>query len=304
MTTKKKQRKIIPKDYKNINKYILSKDEKEFKNEVLILSKECKITITNTITEKFVDFMTPIENIIRDLFSELFSEIQIRYSEIFKSIDLETFNKNLNFISFDEFNSLSRSIEEKIIDASKIIIEKSETFDSIASIYAIYLKNVEILALRAAKLKNLYLIHQIEFIQKDTKFYVSNLLHSINIEAFDLYSEDMDRYFLDLHSFINNNNEVILEHINADTKKTKFAPLLNEWTNEIKCSINHSKHKIFTQYKYKEINKIALNNGFILNRVTGGHGIFINNLGKVVVIPQGRDIGKGLQIKILKSIGV
>lgn len=52
---------------------------------------------------------------------------------------------------------------------------------------------------------------------------------------------------------------------------------------------------------YKDLNKIANENGFELVRCNGDHGIFKSSNG-MVVIPQGRSIGKGLSIKIQKTI--
>lgn len=53
---------------------------------------------------------------------------------------------------------------------------------------------------------------------------------------------------------------------------------------------------------YKELNKLANVNGYNYIRSNGGHGIFKNSSGRIVIIPQGRDIGKGLSIKIQKAI--
>lgn len=53
---------------------------------------------------------------------------------------------------------------------------------------------------------------------------------------------------------------------------------------------------------YKELNKVAEINGYNFVRCSGDHGIFKNDDGKIVVIPQGRSIGKGLSIKIQKDL--
>lgn len=54
--------------------------------------------------------------------------------------------------------------------------------------------------------------------------------------------------------------------------------------------------------EYKVLNKIAYDNGFKLIRVVGSHGVFKNQFGKIIIIPQGRSIGKGLSLKIQKDI--
>lgn len=53
---------------------------------------------------------------------------------------------------------------------------------------------------------------------------------------------------------------------------------------------------------YKRLNKLATDSGFEYVRSKGDHGIFKNDNGLIVVIPQGRSIGKGLSIKIQKAI--
>lgn len=53
---------------------------------------------------------------------------------------------------------------------------------------------------------------------------------------------------------------------------------------------------------YKELNSLAESNGYVYIRSKGDHGIYKNKKGEVVVIPQGRVIGKGLSIRIQKDI--
>jgi len=52
---------------------------------------------------------------------------------------------------------------------------------------------------------------------------------------------------------------------------------------------------------YRRLNKLASDNGFKYVRCRGDHGIFKNENG-LVVIPQGRTVGKGLSFKIQKAI--
>lgn len=52
---------------------------------------------------------------------------------------------------------------------------------------------------------------------------------------------------------------------------------------------------------YKKLNKLAEDNGFKYVRCKGDHGIYKNKNG-LVVIPQGRPVGRGLSFKIQKSI--
>ncbi|WP_297521862.1 type II toxin-antitoxin system HicA family toxin [uncultured Clostridium sp.] len=305
--TNKTNKKIIPKDYKNINKYISSPNVKRYINEAIDLSDNCKKTIANLISEKFIDFMTPIENIIKDLFNDLSLEIMRRYQEIFSTKTHDIFQQNLSLVSSLEIHKLYNDLESEIISDGKIILENSNTLDDIYGIFNEYLINFDKIVLSAANLKILAVINHLEFIQLDSKNYINNLVQSVSKEAFDLYSEEMDRYFLDIQSFINTNNSILTEHLKSKLHHKNHENTIDNffnWVKDTEEDLHKTKSKIFTHYKYQELNKIATDNGFILNRITGGHGIFINNSGLVTVIPQGRDIGKGLQIKILKSIGV
>lgn len=53
---------------------------------------------------------------------------------------------------------------------------------------------------------------------------------------------------------------------------------------------------------YREINKLAEDNGYEKIRQQGDHGIFMDENNNLVVIPQGRKVGKGLSKKICKQI--
>ncbi|WP_304428027.1 type II toxin-antitoxin system HicA family toxin [uncultured Clostridium sp.] len=53
---------------------------------------------------------------------------------------------------------------------------------------------------------------------------------------------------------------------------------------------------------YRQLNKLAELKGFKYERSNGDHGIFKNDKGRIVVIPQGRNVGKGLSLKIQKSL--
>lgn len=54
-------------------------------------------------------------------------------------------------------------------------------------------------------------------------------------------------------------------------------------------------------FDYKSLNKLAIENGYTFDRQSGDHAQYVKD-GKIVTIPQGRPIGKGLSMKIQKSI--
>lgn len=315
MVTKNKVRKRIPKDYKNINKHLADPQVRMQVNEAIRLSKECKDTSSSLISEKFIDFMTPIQDLIKDLFNDLALELDRRCNEVLISKSLKEFSERITLISKEAINELFKELEETILENGKIILENSNTLDQISDVYIEYLRKLEIIAYDLASYKSMSVIKHLELIQIDTKNYLATLIESIGIESFDLYKDEMDKYKLNLESLISNNYSKIIHFINYESKLTlgknlntmdDIISLVNRCINEDKDKdkIKPTDKQVFTQYKYTELNKIAKDNGYHLNRVTGGHGIFINKDGKVVIIPQGRDIGKGLQIKILKNIGI
>ena len=83
--------------------------------------------------------------------------------------------------------------------------------------------------------------------------------------------------------FENNNNDIEIEKEIIKKKKASY-----------------SKTKM---YKYQELNKIAEENGFELLRHNGDHGIWSRQEPPAtIIIPQGREIGRGLQLRILKTL--
>lgn len=88
-----------------------------------------------------------------------------------------------------------------------------------------------------------------------------------------------------------------------------FQVDLIEYTDELESletnvvSIdNHLEDNISYIDDYKDLNKLAMNNNYTMIRAKGSHGIFSNGKGNIIVIPQGRTIGKGLSLKIQKDI--
>lgn len=75
-----------------------------------------------------------------------------------------------------------------------------------------------------------------------------------------------------------------------------------EDNKDILCRINEKFSDCNTKILgYKELNKLANKAGYTFDRQKGDHATFVKD-GKIIVIPQGRPIGKGLSIKIQKDI--
>lgn len=85
-------------------------------------------------------------------------------------------------------------------------------------------------------------------------------------------------------------------------KELKKTANTNSTANVSIKSINKKIVKYKNIFDFKTLNKIAEQAGFKKVRQKGDHGIFKSIDGDVVVIPQGRSIGKGLSCKIQKNI--
>lgn len=96
-------------------------------------------------------------------------------------------------------------------------------------------------------------------------------------------------------SYIHN---CLLEQISCTNIKHK----LNETNIKIVEIVNKERERYSNLYRSRELNKLAKDCGYRKVRQKGDHGVFKKEDGQIVVIPQGRFIGKGLSYKIQKSV--
>ncbi|EOU2067478.1 type II toxin-antitoxin system HicA family toxin [Clostridium perfringens] len=85
----------------------------------------------------------------------------------------------------------------------------------------------------------------------------------------------------------------------------EFKDLLNkEIIEDIdeKIEDNNITSNIYKHRSWNDLEREAKNKGYTLKRCHGDHGIYENKDGLIVVIPRGREIGKGLQIRIMKRL--
>lgn len=169
--------------------------------------------------------------------------------------------------------------------------------------------------------KNLNEINSIlEFIHKYTKNYIKNMNLILDATIKDnptttfrkkliSIKKNNDIGFYWMWSIIENIKDLILFYMNYfvrtvfDMYNTQLEQS-NKEHNTINLEISNFNidTKLNKILSYKQLNKIANNNGFQKLRQNGDHGIFKNENGDLIVIPQGRAIGKGLNLKIQKDI--
>lgn len=117
---------------------------------------------------------------------------------------------------------------------------------------------------------------------------------------------------IEVENSINSATKSIIQDLNHD-----YSIKLNDDNNfEFKLNVNEdneikitSKDNIVKNYSWKELNSLAAKKGYVMDRSNGDHGIWIkrdlnSSSKKIIIIPQGREIGTGLQRKILKDLGI
>ncbi|GAA0101446.1 hypothetical protein UT300012_21610 [Paraclostridium bifermentans] len=117
------------------------------------------------------------------------------------------------------------------------------------------------------------------------------------------YGIDMAKYWVrHIISEVEDRLEFYVEYAN-NILVERFRTLVGNDTLEIEQPSGEKIRKSLTYVgKFKELNKIAGVKGFTKVRQNGDHGVFRRFDGSTVVIPQGREIGKGLSIKIQKDL--
>ncbi|EOU1756433.1 TPA: hypothetical protein I9093_002912 [Clostridium perfringens] len=106
--------------------------------------------------------------------------------------------------------------------------------------------------------------------------------------------EEIDRFFVDV------TQKMIIAFY------SEFKDLLdNDLRKNLDKNTKKDCYKNSNVYKHRSWNDLereANNKGYTLKRCHGDHGIYENKDGLIVVIPRGREVGKGLQIRIMKRL--
>ena len=244
------------------------------------------------------DLINNIDKDVAEYYSEKASEINKYTNDIILSVDSLII----------EFSNLETEIDEKFdIDDIKEYIKKyNESIEEITEVMGVLFKSIMEFIEQTSYMKFKECICDIKSILEGEKLSNINVFtHNLFIETLEykvkgnrdvVAKKYKDIYKLEIEYFteyFNNHFITISEKLNEILEKNKNFDI-----DDIKGT-----HKSFKSRNWKELNKIAKKNGFIHVRDNGDHGIFINSdADRTIIIPQGRDIGKGLQIKIMKTI--
>lgn len=147
---------------------------------------------------------------------------------------------------------------------------------------------------------DLYTQHIISGMQKQLSLLLSDNLNKLH-ETFMDYINDILSYLAEYSK--SKNVTFSDDFLNIIKVINKDSPLLNiilaeEDTEEIE----DSSCKLPNIENYRDLNRLAESNGYKQVRQQGDHGIFVNKENDLLIIPQGRKVGKGLSKKICKQI--
>lgn len=90
----------------------------------------------------------------------------------------------------------------------------------------------------------------------------------------------------------------LTEQISCEVSKQS----LTEFNSTVGERVNKERERYSKLYRSRELNKLARDYGYRKVRQRGDHGVFKREDGHIVIIPQGRSIGKGLSCKIQKHV--
>lgn len=311
----------------NINLYLNCLDDNLniiIEEKILLLNTYLK-KLELTKNKKFKDFKEDLSELVNNLFlliriddwvdleiesikKALFKEVNILVKDDRNYTMFSDLNARLKNIILDEIEKLEKHFRKIVDDLFELY--KTEIVD-----IEIKNKNSTIEYFLNSYLKRLTqsctFIDEnnqeinISFKRSDTasrklffEFYKNNFTGNVDKKSLEKLSQDF--------------NNLITKNINGVVEKTEYLSIINEDGLKLSKKINPDGsikysgfENNFKNYSYKELNKLALEKGFKLDRQKGDHAIFIKKLDteeKIIIIPQGRVIGKGLQATIIKNL--
>lgn len=253
-----------------------------FKNEYTKLQKEIEVyhlpikekisrnfikRIVNLFEESIIERMVSIDKTNGEFFSDMYCKDK-EYTEIYEG-----------YITDGTFSAetLSEFLKEEIKSKNivKMNLDLLEPMRFISSYCTILIKDlVTITSVRTPNFKSF--IHIV----------LNYILTSLNTLV--AYTD----------SCANDNIRLVVEYL-VDIAQSVYDS--HEFEEEF--DINSTDKFIPKNlYNYRDLNKFAEDNGFEKVRNNGDHGIFKRFDGSTVVIPQGRDIGRGLSRTLQKRI--
>lgn len=294
------------------NSYNYFKNRQHLASRKAIATREFNTLFTemmSSVYDSFVNFSFDLYGELENLDTldnSIFSSI---YENIKEDIENQAYVDMLTYLRSDEFPN------DTNMDAPSIILAVvfNTYFNSLIQEYSKISSNYLSIILKEKSDDLSSTDCFIELVHLDRNFISasSHRLKRLLEMSYDtcMYLNDMffDEYFYSISNYIKDD----ILNIVYDTISFLFDGLTEEDLDELFEELGSKDDeevieegdKVKLDYidDYKRLNKLAIDNGFEYIRSKGDHGIYKNKNG-LVVIPQGRSIGKGLSIKIQKSI--
>lgn len=287
-------------NYKDEIKNVSDKIINEYVNQIDIminLMKKSLFGIDGKLEKIFIDIINKAKN-NNTLQNQLFINKFIEYDRVkvlIDNLELKLYETSLeiskilleqhklDFINIIKKQNLSnigkkRLLSDSITDNANLL----EEFSKIAS----FEFGLEI----AETMDHMKLSYITNFIKNNENFFIKYREKEYVIGLTEV----------GLKKFLKEVNDISVTTTREESILTieKFSYYLEEKEKEI---INKNIIHYYVS-SYKLLNKMAYEKGFNLDRVSGSHGIFKNTCGKIIIIPQGRIIGRGLSFKIQQDI--
>ncbi|EIF6165887.1 type II toxin-antitoxin system HicA family toxin [Clostridium perfringens] len=239
---------------------------------------------------KILKIYKDIDNVIKDYFTKIENDI-VECIEKESDYANEFFINEINRLSQNIVNNIDENILENINSVYNSTIESiEEKFSSMLCIATErFCQEEKIFICEFRKL--FFEKKHINYFDKRCDYYKNLCLNTI-IEFIDV-----NKFYI-LDNAINSSIELIKYIDSLDLLEIIFG------NTDIRNEKEFIKNNDFKSLKYLELNKLAEKHGFKFKRQSAtSHAIYSNKDGKIVIIPQHK-IGKGLQIKIMKNIGI
>lgn len=244
---------------------------------------------------------------------------EIKFFFIIVQSLIERFPSDIDYYYEYRLNHFTKLAHNLIIECNirnKMSITKGLVTDTIEHfVDGVYRSNIVIMNCRTPRISSLlkrgtaefgnnitYLVEDVmtEIFITELLPCVRNNLHKIIVDSKEYLVEPIKSAVnLDIYSFFKILKEYLANLDTVEDNQVDDSPMVSLEDNLVSES-DLANFKYIDDYK--DLNSLAKENGFNLIRCNGDHGIFRNDNGYTVVIPQGRTIGKGLSIKIQKSI--
>lgn len=273
------------KRFKNIKWKLLEKVLSEFINNEDTLLEPFKLLVNSHYDKQIQNIRGILKNLDISIDENNLATIIDDISCIIKSF-------TLNIVKSSEYTDLTLQLVKTIKELVTNIEKES---------YKIILENINLYGVKEPK--------KIKFFLTDLENALIDIKHSTFKNYEEFIADYMYNITLHLITEINSSAKGIITftYIESFEKSSPYIQVTYISSNKIikddlvECKISEQTIQSHLT-DYKDLNSMAKNNGYKYTRSSGGHGIFENESGHIIVIPQGRPIGKGLSLKIQKDI--